>query len=59
MRHMLQFCEPWTTSPDYQRMYMINRSIKVLWPTLKKAVMNEVFKQAKPQLNSLVFAKVS
>ncbi|GAX84222.1 hypothetical protein CEUSTIGMA_g11645.t1 [Chlamydomonas eustigma] len=57
MRAMLQFAEPWTTSPDYQRMYMINRCIKVLWPTLKEAMVKEVFKQAKAQLHEHVFSK--
>lgn len=57
MRSLLEFTEPWTTSPDYERVSMINRVLAVMWPTLTKAIMTEVLKQVKPQLDKQVFAK--
>ena len=38
---------------------MVNRMIEVMWPTLTKAVINEVIKQIKPILKTMVFDKVS
>lgn len=37
---------------------MINRILAVMWPTLTKAIITEVMKQAKPQLEKQVFEKV-
>ncbi len=37
---------------------MINRIIKVMWPTLTQAIMKEVLVQVKVQLEAQVFKKV-
>ncbi|KAG1680815.1 hypothetical protein FOA52_008148 [Chlamydomonas sp. UWO 241] len=57
MRKLLEFAEPWTTEPDYQRVNMINRCIKTMWPGLSKAIMADVLKQVKVQLQAQVFKK--
>ena len=57
MRALLEHVEPWTRAPDYERTRMINRLLKVLWPTLTEAVMKEVLAKVKPVLQEKVFAK--
>uniref|UniRef100_A0A7R9V5U8 C2 domain-containing protein n=1 Tax=Chlamydomonas euryale TaxID=1486919 RepID=A0A7R9V5U8_9CHLO len=57
MRRLLEFAEPWTTEPDFQRVSMINRCIKTMWPGLSKAIMEEVLKVVKQQLDVQVFKK--
>mmetsp|Transcript_16823 Transcript_16823/g.36400 ORF Transcript_16823/g.36400 Transcript_16823/m.36400 type:complete len:591 (+) Transcript_16823:224-1996(+) len=55
MRNLLQYTEPWTFWPDYQRVAMSNRIVEVMWPTIKVAALKEAFRQMKPILESTVF----
>lgn len=57
MRDLLQYTEPWTINPDYERVSMINRVLAVMWPTLTKAIMVEVIKGVRPALEKQVFTK--
>uniref|UniRef100_A0A7S0S0C1 C2 domain-containing protein n=1 Tax=Chlamydomonas leiostraca TaxID=1034604 RepID=A0A7S0S0C1_9CHLO len=57
MRSLLEFTEPWTFWPDYERVTMINRILAVMWPHVTKAVLREVLKQVGPILEKQVFSK--
>ena len=50
MRGLIPLTPEWTTWPDYDRWVMINRLVRIMWPKLTGAILDEVVNVARPIL---------
>ncbi|KAI8467075.1 MAG: C2 domain-containing protein [Monoraphidium minutum] len=54
MRKIIPLTPEWTFWPDYDRWVMINRVVRLMWPKLTGAILDEVVKGLKPVLQGVL-----